>query len=197
MCLVLTAWRAHPAYLLVVAANRDEFYERRTAPLDWWRDEPEVLAGRDLDDAGAGGTWMGVARCGRFAVVTNVREPADIRAGAFSRGELPARYLGGQQPPREFLDELATRDGDYNGFNLLLSDRRQASDELLPDTGIPLEWERLLSSAFIASPGYGTRSSTVLRVRHDGSFDIAERSFDPDGATGERYIHGMLNLQDG
>lgn len=261
MCLILTGWRTHPTLALVVAANRDELYERPAAALDWWADDPRVLAGRDLSDSG-GGTWLGVARGGRFAAVTNVRAPGDARAGSSSRGQLASRYLRGEQTPKQFLDELATHDSRFNGFNLLVSDlrtlwwhsnraprdaphpvasgihglsnaaldtpwpkvrtgvaafaavlmaddgdpesplgpyfevladRTQAPDDVLPDTGIPLEWERLVSSAFISSPVYGTRCSTVLRVRHDGSFDFTERGFGPDGAaTGERGIRGTL-----
>jgi len=57
MCLVLVAHRVHPRYPLVLAANRDEFYERPTAPLQVWPDAPEIVAGRDLR---GGGTWLGV-----------------------------------------------------------------------------------------------------------------------------------------
>lgn len=266
MCLLLVAWRAHPAFLLMVA-NRDEFYDRRTAALDWWPDDPRVLAGRDLADTRAGGgTWMGVARGGRFTAVTNVPAPANARDGVASRGELPSRFLRGEQEPKRFLDELVARDGAYHGFNLVvwdlrtlwwhsnrapadvprlvtpgihgvsnaaldtpwpkvrtgvaaftevptaddgrpgsplggyfevLADPTQALDEALPDTGIPLERERLVSSAFISSPTYGTRSSTVQRIRHDGSFDLTERSFGPKGAAaGERHISGVLTIRE-
>ena len=63
MCLVLFAWQAHPRFPLVLAANRDEFHQRPSAPADFWPDSPGLLAGRDLQ---AGGTWMGVTRSGRF-----------------------------------------------------------------------------------------------------------------------------------
>ncbi|MCX7180793.1 MAG: NRDE family protein, partial [Proteobacteria bacterium] len=87
MCLVLVAWRVHPGYPLVVAANRDEFFARSTAPAVFWKDAPKVLAGRDLE---AGGTWMGITRTGRFAALTNFRDPAQNRSGAPSRGGLVA-----------------------------------------------------------------------------------------------------------
>ncbi|NNK38667.1 MAG: hypothetical protein HKP03_09315, partial [Xanthomonadales bacterium] len=70
MCLILFAWRAHPRYPLVVAANRDEFHDRPTAAADFWADEPGLLAGTDLQ---AGGTWLGITRAGRFAAITNYR----------------------------------------------------------------------------------------------------------------------------
>ena len=76
MCLILVAWRVHADYPLVVAANRDEFFNRPTASAAFWKDAPQVLAGRDLE---AGGTWMGVTREGRFAALTNFRDPAQMR----------------------------------------------------------------------------------------------------------------------
>jgi len=67
-----------------------------------------------------------------------------------------------------------------------LADRTRAADADLPSTGVPLEWERLLSAPFIVGDGYGTRCSTVLAVGRDGSARFVERSFDARGdATGE------------
>lgn len=119
MCLIAIAWRAHPRWPLVVAANRDEWRDRPAAPAGWWADAPDVLAGRDLR---AGGTWMGITRGGRFAAVTNFRDPADKRSDARSRGELVARFLRGNDDPRAFLEALAAEAGAYNGFNLLAGD---------------------------------------------------------------------------
>ncbi|MCB1814019.1 MAG: NRDE family protein, partial [Candidatus Competibacteraceae bacterium] len=72
MCLILLAYKQHPEYPLILAANRDEFYRRPTQPLQPWQDAPHVLAGRDLQ---AGGTWLGVSADGRLATVTNFRNP--------------------------------------------------------------------------------------------------------------------------
>ena len=90
MCLILVAWRVHPDYPLVVAANRDEFFARPTAPAAFWKDAPQVLAGRDQE---AGGTWMGITRGRRFAALTNFRDPAQMRKDAPSRGRLVADFL--------------------------------------------------------------------------------------------------------
>jgi uncharacterized protein with NRDE domain len=118
MCLVLFAWRAHPDYRLVLAANRDEFHQRPTAPADFWPRQPELLAGRDLQ---AGGTWLGVTRTGRFAAVTNFREPlAPELPLERSRGELVADYLAGELPPLEHAERLRPTGRSYRGFNLLL-----------------------------------------------------------------------------
>jgi uncharacterized protein with NRDE domain len=120
MCLIAFALDAHPAYRLVVAANRDELYARPTAPAAWWTDAPDVLAGRDLRE---GGTWMGVTRAGRFAAVTNYRDPGLAqKAGAPSRGALVADFLRGGVDAESYMRRLEKRAAEYNGFNLLVGD---------------------------------------------------------------------------
>lgn len=245
MCLILLAWCAHPDYPLVVAANRDEFFARPTEPAGFWPEAPQVLAGRDLK---AGGTWLGVSLNGRFAALTNYRDPARIKTGAPSRGELVSRFLKGLQSPTAYIEELESCAGRYNGFNLvfgdpgglwcfsncgdgerklapgvyglsnhlldtpwpkvargksalnaalralpnevpllaLLRDDNIAPDEALPRTGVSLEWERLLSAAFVRSPGYGTRSATVLLMDAAGNVRFIEQGFLPDDPPGER-----------
>jgi uncharacterized protein with NRDE domain len=103
----------------VVAANRDEFFSRRTAAADFWDDAPDVLAGRDLE---AGGTWLGVSRSGRFAALTNFRDPARNKTGAPSRGELVSRFLTGLKSHEAYLAELESCADCYNGFNLVFGD---------------------------------------------------------------------------
>ncbi|EIJ78583.1 hypothetical protein PB1_13534 [Bacillus methanolicus PB1] len=119
MCLILFAYRVHPDYPLILAANRDEFYERPTAPAAFWDDHPFVLAGRDLEK---GGTWMGVTRTGRFAAITNYRAPGHDRPDAKSRGFLVSDYLTGTDKPKEYLEKVQQDRGLYNGFNLLVGD---------------------------------------------------------------------------
>lgn len=238
MCLILFALDAHPRYRLVLAANRDEFYDRPTAPAAFWDDAPHILAGRDLL---RGGTWCGITTGGRFAAVTNYRDPRTYREGMLSRGRLVADFLRGEAAPDAWLARLR-REGDaYNGFNLIfgdgrefryvsnrgglpstvapgihglsnhlldtpwpkvakgrealakllggedelapddlfaiLADRAVAPDHLLPDTGVGVERERLLSPRFITSPTYGTRSSTVVLMDRDNTCTFVERSF--------------------
>jgi uncharacterized protein with NRDE domain len=120
MCLLIFAHQVSPDYPLLVAANRDEFHSRPTAVSDFWPDQPQLLAGRDLLQ---GGTWMGVTRGGRFAAVTNYRDPARTAAAPRSRGELPRDFLAGSQAPEVFLNDVASRAQDYAGFNLLVGDR--------------------------------------------------------------------------
>lgn len=118
MCLILFALDAHPLYKLVLAANRDEFYQRPTAPADFWTDAPEVFAGRDL---AAGGTWLGITKTGRLAAVTNYRDP-NAAPGSKSRGDLTREFLTGNEPSADYLRNLARERGDYSGFNLLVGD---------------------------------------------------------------------------
>ena len=119
MCLIIFAWQARADLPLAVAANRDEWRDRPTEPAHWWAEHPELLAGRDLE---AGGTWMGITRGGRFAAVTNFRDPSERRTSARSRGGLVTEYLLEDSPPRDYLSRLAPRADQYNGFNLVLGD---------------------------------------------------------------------------
>lgn len=249
MCLILLGIDTHPDYSLILAANRDEFYDRPTARAAFWDDAPAVLAGRDLK---AGGTWLGIDRLGRLAAVTNYRQGHREAEAPRSRGHLVSEYLTGRLDAGAHLARVEREAALYNGFNLiagdwsalyyfsnregrirvltpgvyglsnhlldspwpkvtagksslaallagggellpslfaLLSDRAQASDDLLPQTGVSPDWERLLSSAFIASPEYGTRSSTVLLVGRDGRVVFAERTFGPGGTPGGEARH--------
>jgi len=243
MCLIFLALNHHPKYRLVVAANRDEFYERKTAPARFWNDHPNILGGRDLE---ASGTWLGVTTNGRIAMVTNFRDPRNIRTQAPSRGKLVTDFLLSTEPVDEYMKALQLRAKEYNGFSLIagtvhslsyisnynngvialnsglfglsnhlletpwpkvqrgkdriqqllkrdelnpddffdvLSDETVHSDEFLPDTGVGIELERRLSAAFIRSPGYGTRSSTVILADYDGHIYFNERVFDPISST--------------
>lgn len=119
MCLILLAWDDHPQYKLVVAANRDEFYQRPTSRAEIWEDYPHILAGRDLQ---AGGTWMGITKNGRFAALTNYRDPFNHKNNAPSRGLLVQNYLQSSQDPQSYIDSLEDGGRAYNSFNLLLGD---------------------------------------------------------------------------
>lgn len=258
MCLILVAWRIHPEYPLVLAANRDEFFARAAAPAGWWHtapDAPAILAGRDL---AAGGTWLGITHGGRWAGLTNFRDPARQDPGSPSRGALVADFLTGAESTAAALARLAGQGPRYNGFNLLISDGeslgihesrandghgagrllapglyalsndlldtpwpkvcaarsrltrallalpdtaplidllrddRPAPDNALPRTGVSLAWERMLSSAFVRAPGYGTRCSTLILADRGGQIRFSETTWDgfghPSGHVEERLM---------
>lgn len=118
MCILLLAHRHHPAYDLVVAANRDEFHARPSAPASFWADHPNLLAGRDLE---AGGTWLGVNRKGSFSAVTNLRG-AGAGDPARSRGHLVRDFLLDEAPPpAAFAARLVLEAARYAGCNLVFS----------------------------------------------------------------------------
>ena len=240
MCIILLAYRVHPEYPLILAANRDEFYERPTQRARAWADEPQIVAGRDMK---RGGTWLGVTKQGRIAAVTNYREPEARMEDAPSRGHLVSDFLASDCAPLDYLSKLSQVASGYNGFNLIvggaeslyyfsnrgggpeeiaagvhglsnhlldtpwpkvqrgrealseaikqgrklnvedifkvLADDARAADANLPQTGVGLELERVLSPVFIKSPAYGTRSSTVLLISRHGEVVFIERSFSP------------------
>lgn len=236
MCLILFSHLNHPRYRLVLAGNRDEFYERPTRSAAFWEEDGNILAGKDLQ---GGGTWLGITRTGRIAAITNYREPEAFKAGAPSRGKLISGFLQGTSGPCSYLRDVAERSLPYNGFNILagdtgklcyysnrgggvrelapglyglsnhlldtpwpkvalgktllgaalngdivpedifriLRDGTKPRDSELPGTGVSLEWERILSSIFITSPVYGTRSSTLITVDYEGNVDFIEQVF--------------------
>lgn len=213
MCLILLAWRVHPGCPLVVAANRDEYHARPASAAAFWRDQPDLLAGRDLE---AQGTWLGVSRSGRFAAVTNYRGGRDADAKE-SRGALVTGFLMDARSAASYVSEKSKVRESYSGFNLLaadldelwwLSNRGDGARKLAPgfyalgnlllDTpevmdvkarfaASPVAVEPLfdlLAAAKIVAVDYGTRCSTVLVARDDGRMQFAERPFDSAGADG-------------
>ncbi|KAF6251997.1 NRDE protein-domain-containing protein [Scenedesmus sp. NREL 46B-D3] len=128
MCTSLFIYDIHPALLLLLTFNRDEFFDRPTQPAHFWPDEPFVLAGRD---ALRNGTWLGLTKHGRLSLLTNYREPiSSADPGKFvkttdapSRGALTTDFLTGSMGPLEYLQGLPRQ--DYYGFNLLVADLQQ------------------------------------------------------------------------
>ena len=238
MCSILFAYKQHPKYPLIVVANRDEFYKRPTEQAHWWKDHPEMLAGKD---SLGNGSWFGVSKLHRFAALTNYRDGMHIKQNAPTRGKLVTNYLINEVDGVEYLNDISKDAELYNGYNLLTFDGKellhysnisneithvepgihgvsnallnsdwpkinygkaklaellkgnfsiesffelmlndeQSADKDLPKTGVPIEWERLLSSLCIKSDEYGTRCSTVLLWDNDGKMYFEERSYVP------------------
>jgi uncharacterized protein with NRDE domain len=122
MCLIVLAWRCVPGHALVLAANRDEYHARPAAPAHWWADAP-VYGGRDL---AAGGTWLGVSADGRWAAVTNVRDPRRVGGDGASRGALTTGFLGGRFAAADYAAAVHAARDSYREFNLLVGDRDEA-----------------------------------------------------------------------
>ena len=117
MCLIFFSLKEHPDYKLIIAANRDEFYNRKTAAADFWKDYPNILGGRDLE---ANGTWMGITKSGKISMLTNFRDPKNINPNAPSRGQLVSDYLEQNILPEDYLKQIEPKASAYNGFNLLM-----------------------------------------------------------------------------
>lgn len=126
MCVIFIAFKHHAKYPLLLLANRDEFYERPTARAAFWEDAPDIYGGRDLVGKG---TWLGVNRNGRFAAVTNYRDPGADH-GTRSRGDLTADFLLGNTPTREYLEEIQKHADEFSGFNLIVGEINSARREL-------------------------------------------------------------------
>ncbi|WP_100402657.1 NRDE family protein [Bacillus sp. FJAT-42315] len=253
MCLINFQFQQHPNYKLIVAANRDEFFARPTKRAHFWEDEPQILAGRDLEKMG---TWLGVTTSGRFAALTNFRDPTESTEGKWSRGDIVRSFLSGQMEAELFLQRLSEEKAYYPSFNVIvgtadllwyynnrqdeitkmvpgihslsnaflntpwpktergkqslqscvhnkivadanclfasLQSEEQMADEELPQTGVSLQWERLLSSMFINSEQYGTRSSTVLTIDRNDRVQFIERTYTNGRWTAEEQFHFVI-----
>ncbi|MBK7109981.1 MAG: NRDE family protein [Bacteroidetes bacterium] len=158
MCLINFAFKYHTDYPLIVVANRDEFYNRPTESLHWWEDKPNILAGRDLKD---GGTWMGITKEGKFAALTNYRDPQHIKENVQSRGELIPMYFNQEISLNTFHEYLKKHGSDYNGFNLIYGD----TEHLFYYANKGNRWEEItpgvygLSNAFLDTPWPKTQQS--------------------------------------
>jgi len=250
MCIILFSYKEHHDFPLILASNRDEFFERPADPASFWEEAPELLAGRDLKECG---TWLGVTTTGRIATITNYRAPFTIKDDAPSRGLLVSDYLRSKQGPREYMQTIRGNADRYNGFNFLfgavgdlyyfsnrenilqeitpglyglsnhlldtpwpkvelgrerlrllisgsgeitpeaifniLADTTRPPDDRLPDTGVGIEWERILSPIFVESPVYGTRYSTVIMMDNSHTVTFVERAFHsrPDKYESRRF----------
>lgn len=127
MCLILFSFDPASDTPLLLAANRDEFFARPTASARAWQDHPTVFAGRDLI---AQGTWLGMTTTGRFAAITNIREPNVVVDRPLSRGDLTREFLISDMPAEAYLQRIEKRGHRYCGFNLLVGELRSSTTEL-------------------------------------------------------------------
>jgi uncharacterized protein with NRDE domain len=238
MCLLLLSYKTNPNYKLIIAANRDEFYERPTAVLHNWENHPELFAGKDLQ---GNGTWLGVTKKGKIAAITNYRDMSKIKDNAPTRGKLVIDFLLNEIPPEQYTNLLLGKADIYNGYNLiygnsddlyylsninkepvklskgiyglsnhlldspwpkvvksknifselikehspskkkmfeLLKDDEIYPDESLPETGLGIDLERMVSPIFTVTEKYGTRSSSVIFIDVNNNVEFTEKSYD-------------------
>ncbi|MFT7458219.1 MAG: hypothetical protein ACI909_000892 [Planctomycetota bacterium] len=242
MCLIIVAYKIHPQYPLVLAANRDEMYKRPSRTAHFWPKHPNILAGQDIEH---GGSWLGLDKYGRIAALTNYRGGSKEKTGIASRGLLVSNFLQNQSSSINYIAQCQAKISDFDGFNLLIGDldalyflssreqhysplqagiygisngdldspwpkvewaKQQLStllqsgqaedheailalladkhlpvDESLPDTGIDMEWERILAPVFIRAKDYGTRASTVITIDNKDKVTFSERTYDGHG----------------
>ena len=240
MCLCLFAVNQHDDFPFVLLANRDEFRKRPSEKAGFWKDRPNILAGRDLQ---GNGTWLGVSKEGRVAFLTNYRHPDYFNRQGPTRGKLVSDFLNSNSESRNYLNSIQNPKA-YNGFNLvagtfdqlhyysnvenqikkiesgyhglsnaflntswpkvdlgktqlkqaiesdqldgdslfqILQDEQKPKSELLPDTGVGEELEKMLSPKFINTQEYGTVCSTLIKVDRNGTVFFEERSYDSVG----------------
>lgn len=249
MCLIFFAIDSHTEFPLIVAANRDEYFQRPTLPLHAW-DNSSIIAGKDLT---GGGTWMGITPTGRFAALTNFRDPRETVNHPLSRGLLVRGFLESQDSASDYLEAVINDGHRYPGFNLvagkgtelwyvsnresrgpqqlgpgihglsnhlmntpwpkvtegkrrlgnilsaqqesltdtlfaLMNHREPAPDHALPDTGVGMPLEKILSSRFIAAPmlNYGTRCSTLFMLDSQGKRHLFEKTWNRHGEEDEQ-----------
>jgi uncharacterized protein with NRDE domain len=252
MCLLAFAYKQHPTYKLIMASNRDEQKARPSAAAFKWDTDPFLIAGKDLEK---GGTWLGINEHGRFAAVTNYRQPTLVEENKLSRGLMMTDYLLGSNDPASFLKTLSSKAVEYNAFNLIAGDindvyyysniefqlmklepgiyglsnalldtpwpkveyikfaladsirepeidtnklfdilknEKVYPDHLLPHTGVAPELEKLLSSAFINTSFYGTRSSNVMTISYDNEVVFIDRVYQDNEA--QPYVENKFQF---
>lgn len=254
MCLIVFSYKQYENYPFVLAANRDESYNRPTEKAHVWQTSPKILAGKDKK---AGGTWLGVSENGRIAALTNHRQIDDIKEDTTSRGIIVKDFLLSGGKPREYLAELQRNGDKFNGFNLiagtfdnlfymsnkkegifkiqpgnhalsnaflntpwpktqdsaqtfkkvlsqgkpdekqlfnlLMKDQRYPIEKL-PYTGLPKDVEKAVSSIFIETDNYGTRSSTIVMVDQSGKVHFAERTYIPGSKKVDETVRKAFKL---
>lgn len=238
MCLILFSYKKHPHFKLILASNRDEFYERPTKVLHRWGNGSSILAGQDRTN---NGTWLGVSQDLKISAITNYRDLSSIKDNAPSRGLLVSNFLENNDRPLDYIKKISKTAGEYNGFNFIAGDRNamfyfsnkqnkieeieagihglsnrflnsswpklekgkkmfeqiiQDGNELavneifellndsslpqdseLPDTGVGIEWERILAPIFIKTELYGTRASSIITIDYNDRITFIEKSY--------------------
>ncbi|XP_021477565.1 transport and Golgi organization 2 homolog isoform X4 [Oncorhynchus tshawytscha] len=134
MCIIFFKFDPRPAsknaYRLILAANRDEFYNRPTKAADFWVSNSEILSGLDLEEGKEGGSWLGINKRGKLAALTNYLEGRP-NPDAQGRGFLVSNFLTDHsQDSYSYLKRVSSERHLYNGFNLLTAEFKAKEDTM-------------------------------------------------------------------
>ncbi|XP_028434728.1 transport and Golgi organization protein 2 homolog isoform X2 [Perca flavescens] len=132
MCIIFFKFDPRPAsknaYRLILAANRDEFYNRPSKAADFWGTNSEILSGLDLECSKEGGSWLGISKWGKLAAITNYME-GRLNPDAQGRGFLVSNYLMDKDLDcYSYLKKVSTESHLYNGFNLITAEFKAKQD---------------------------------------------------------------------
>ena len=201
---------------VVLCVNRDEAYSRPTLASHWWEDSSEIFAGRDER---AGGTWLGVTKTGRVAVLTNFAESIEVEAASTnfqvlpSRGGLVSDFLSSTNTdgPMQYLEKLKEQRNEFAGFNLIVGDTTTGEFAYLGNRGDvrAANPKRLDAHSPKEGIGMGKQSYGLIYAVSNATLDVpwpkvelgkerlrcAMETFNANGTTGDfanRLIHEVL-----
>uniref|UniRef100_A0A3B3CJJ4 Transport and golgi organization 2 homolog (Drosophila) n=2 Tax=Oryzias melastigma TaxID=30732 RepID=A0A3B3CJJ4_ORYME len=276
MCIIFFKFDPRPAsknaYRLILAANRDEVYNRPSKAAHFWGTNGEILSGLDQECGKEGGSWLGINKRGKLAALTNYME-GNQNSDAAGRGFLVSNYLMEKDlDSYSYLKKVSTEGHLYNGFNLITADFKAKQDTLcyygnrgspepirlnpagiygLSNSLLDTPWKKLLlgkqhftnvvndqslscdglvqelltvlnneelnlpdpileshgsfyskpliealSSVFVRTPLYGTRTNTVILIDAEGNVTFTERTMLDSDASKWRTSSFQFNLQD-
>ncbi|XP_029916171.1 transport and Golgi organization protein 2 homolog isoform X2 [Myripristis murdjan] len=132
MCIIFFKFDPRPAsknaYRLILAANRDEFYQRPSKAADFWATNSEILSGLDLECGKEGGSWLGISKRGKLAAITNYLE-GRTNPDSQGRGFLVSNYLVDKDlDSYSYLKKVSSEGHLYNGFNLITAEFKAKED---------------------------------------------------------------------
>uniref|UniRef100_A0A3Q4BIK3 Uncharacterized protein n=1 Tax=Mola mola TaxID=94237 RepID=A0A3Q4BIK3_MOLML len=182
MCIIFFKFDPRPAsknaYRLILAANRDEIYNRPSKAADFWGANSEILSGLDLEYGKEGGSWLGISKRGKLAGITNYME-ARLNPNAQGRGFLVSNYLMDKDlDSYSYLKKVSTESHLYNGFNLITAEFKNTPDPIMESQaqGYDRPMFQALSAVCVRCPHYGTRTNTIILVDAEGNVTFTERT---------------------
>lgn len=199
MCIALLS-TAHPSYSLILIGNRDEFLNRPTAPASWWPEpHSHVLGGRDLHRP-VQGTWLGITKQGRIAVLTNFKEDGPLPQGKVSRGAIIRAFLTDSHSDteafvREMLSSGVSRDA--GGFSLVCGNVGQPlavmSNRAASEAEIPWIHPGSAQTVGLSNAAYGDHDWKKVMDGERMLRDAVTQSLD-EGESEDDFIQRLIKL---